>query len=398
MRFLYNYKVNQTRIAFVLGSKFPTPKAYGVTTRETLISLINLSCEVRIFCYRNNYSDSDFDKISSTYSNYRVSKLSQCLLKFGEVGIQRLNQLSWQIGNSINLFLNLKQIKLFNPDIIWTRDPLIAFICSRNISKTKVILEVHNNNSKIVYKYICKHFKNISFFPINTINDNFLKSINPSIKTMLAPMSVNSEILVTKNQINDFILELSKKKERGLKIGYIGNIAPQGYSKGIEDLIKLSQICQAKANDYEIVLIGCTLREKQKFDKFKIEAAIKEKYLKFEIHLSHSEALKIMKTFDVLVLPLPQDRNYVGMPLKLLEYLAAGRITIIAKSIVTTSIFQNGFNPYYYVPGNPSNLFEVIEFAVSDLDLKKKISLGVDFASQYTWESRTERMLSINLV
>jgi glycosyltransferase involved in cell wall biosynthesis len=211
-------------------------------------------------------------------------------------------------------------------------------------------------------------------------------------------MSINSKILATKNQIDEFILELNKKKNLGLKIGYIGNIAPQGYSKGVEDLIKLSQICQTKANHYEIVLIGCTLTEKKLFDQFKKDSALSEEYLKCETHLSHTEALRAMKTFDVLVLPVPQDRSYVGMPLKLLEYLAAGRITIIAESKVTTSIFQDGFKPYYYIPGNPLNLFNAIDFAISDLNLKRNISLGVNFASQFTWRSRTEKMLSITLM
>ena len=105
----------------------------------------------------------------------------------------------------------------------------------------------------------------------------------------------------------------------------------------------------------------------------------------------------MMKKFDVLVLPLPKDSKYTGMPLKLLEYLAAGRITLVANSVITTSVFQGEFSPYFYLPGNAISLFDSLHFAISDSALKKNIESGIKFASQFTWELRSNKMLSIDL-
>ena len=40
------------KIAFLLGSAFPTPKAYGITTRETMNVLIKDLFTVRVFCFK----------------------------------------------------------------------------------------------------------------------------------------------------------------------------------------------------------------------------------------------------------------------------------------------------------------------------------------------------------
>lgn len=394
---MYDGKVSRPRIAFVMGSKFPTSKAYGVTTRETLKSLINSSCDVRIFCHRSNYLDEDFATIANTISNYRFNRLSSILIKFGENGVNRFNQLSWLVGTWISLLLNLTLIKSFKPGVVWTRDPMIAFICLKGVPNIRVVLEVHNTGNKILFKSLSRYKNRVYFFPINTINDNFLKSINFDLETNLAPMAISSEHLATENQIDEYIEQLKIKQKQNLRIGYVGNFAPQGYSKGIEDLIELSRICQLNSNNFEITLIGCTDSEKNSYELHRKKLGIDVAYLKFVTHISHSEALIMMKKFDVLVLPLPKNSKYTGMPLKLLEYLAAGRITLVANSVITTSVFQGEFSPYFYLPGNAVSLFDSLHFAISDSALKKNIESGIKFASQFTWELRSNKMLSIAL-
>ena len=394
---MYDGKVSGPRIAFVMGSKFPTSKAYGVTTRETLRSLINSSCNVKIFCHKSNYLDEDFAKIADTVSNYRFNRLSSILIKFGESGLNRFNQISWLMGTLISLLLNLTLIKSFKPELVWTRDPMIAFLCLKGVPNIRVVLEVHSTGTKFLYKFLSRYRNKVYFFPINTINDNFLKSINCDLETNLAPMAINSEHLATENQIDEYMVQLKTKQKQNLRIGYVGNFAPQGYSKGIEDLIELSRICQLNSNNFETTLIGCTDSEKNSYELHRKKLGIDVAYLKFMTHISHSEALIMMKEFDVLVLPLPMDSKYIGMPLKLLEYLAAGRVTIVANSVITTSVFQGEFNPYYYLPGNAVNLFNSIHFAISDSALKNTIESGIKFASQFTWELRSNKMLSIAL-
>ena len=92
---------------------------------------------------------------------------------------------------------------------------------------------------------------------------------------------------------------LKTKQKQNLRIGYVGNFAPQGYSKGIEDLIELSRICQLNSNNFEITLIGCTNSEKNSYEVHRKELGIDAAYLKLsELYFKNNqpnEAKQVLK-------------------------------------------------------------------------------------------------------
>ena len=62
------------KILFIVTTAFPTPKAYGVTTRETMTAAKNLGHEVYSLSLKNNYSDSDYDVINSSLNYLKANK------------------------------------------------------------------------------------------------------------------------------------------------------------------------------------------------------------------------------------------------------------------------------------------------------------------------------------
>jgi glycosyltransferase involved in cell wall biosynthesis len=128
------------------------------------------------------------------------------------------------------------------------------------------------------------------------------------------------------------------------------------------------------------------------------EEILEAKNISFIPHMSHTSAVKSMKDFDILVLPLPFDSNYQGMPLKLLEYLSSGRIVIVAESEYIREIFNDGFYPYFYEQGNINSLHCSINAYMNEKDLERHILDGVNFASKFTWESRTKSVLNMVLI
>ena len=56
------------KILFVVPSAFPTQKAYGVTTRESMVAAKNLGHQVYSLSLKSNYTDSDYDEITDRIS------------------------------------------------------------------------------------------------------------------------------------------------------------------------------------------------------------------------------------------------------------------------------------------------------------------------------------------
>ena len=161
------------RIAFVLGSKFPTSRAYGVTTRETLEVLLEHSISFKVFCFKGSYIDRDFNKIMAHVNNLRVLLLSKILRFLSNFGNSRINYIAWRLALFLDLCFNLSRIRKFNPNVIWTRDPFIAYILLKVFPRVKIALEVHENVGKRFYKKVIDS-QRVKFFPINKENSIFL--------------------------------------------------------------------------------------------------------------------------------------------------------------------------------------------------------------------------------
>ena len=131
--------MEQLRIAMILSTKFPTIKAYGVTTRETAKVLISKSHDVKIFCLHGDYTDSDFEKLSKNLQFFDQNTFNKNLIKYGEKGSKIWHKLSWLIGTMLNLFGNFFYVKNFKPNVIWTREPIVAYFFSRKIPKVEII-------------------------------------------------------------------------------------------------------------------------------------------------------------------------------------------------------------------------------------------------------------------
>jgi hypothetical protein len=382
------------RVAFILGSKFPTVKAYGVTTRETVNVLSREGYSVRVYAMYSEYSDADYKSISKNIRNLHKNRIIDYLISKGEIDLKKIGQLSWNFGLILSIVTSRKMIKSFKPEIIWLRDPLIAFLCLRMFSKSQIVLEVHYKFNRMFVRTLTKNSNRVLFCPINLENGIFLKSAKQSFLSVLSPMAIRADQLPLEQEVSAFVRIVKQKKGNNLKIGYVGKLFPQGYSKGFEELIMLAKFYQDNSINNEVTIVGATAYEMKICLSMQKDFNIGEKFLKFQGHVSHSDALRIMKQFDILVLPVPIDTKYIGMPLKLLEYLSAGRITVIQESKLLSGFLKGKYQPNFYSRNSPGSLHVAIISAIDNSRLREQILDGIDFASSFTWERRTKRILS----
>ncbi len=386
--------MNNIKIAYVVGAPFPTKKAYGVTSRETINVLVRNQISTKIFCLPGNHTDSDYNMVSELISVFTQSLISKKFIFYGSLGSSRLYFALWRIGIAKIVIENFKKITDFKPDYIWLRDPLIAYLYLKKFKSIKIILEVHEKSGKYFLKNLVKFNTRICYFPITKENEDYLRNLNPKANSSIAPMAIRAENIAKKEECIDFADFLRTKSFKNLKIGYVGKIAPNNYSKGTEDLIELAKYSKQRKLDLSVSLIGVMGPELSMLEKLRRELKIEESKLNFKVHVTHSQALTLMKDFDVLVLPAYSSNNYTGMPLKLLEYLSTGKITIVADVPLYNQVFLKDFQPFYYTPGDPESLYDSICSAVRLKDLDKHLVAGVEFAANFTWDNRTLNMLS----
>jgi glycosyltransferase involved in cell wall biosynthesis len=111
-----------------------------------------------------------------------------------------------------------------------------------------------------------------------------------------------------------------------------------------------------------------------------------------------SQVPEMLSIMDVAVIPYPKLPNELWFsPLKLYEYMAAGKAIVASQSGQIAEVLQNGYNGILVEPGNLVALSEAINKLIIDPQLR--IQLGKNAQHQaverHSWEKYIQRLEAI---
>ena len=383
------------RIGILLSGRYPTEKAYGVTTNSTIKCLSEMGHSVYVIGLHSLYSEDVPTVNNFAILNYKETRIAKFLKAraFSSHGI--LSQVSWWIYWRILGFLNKSMLHRLNLDLIWIRDPQMMRFAT---NAERIILEIHQDFdlNKLTKRIVALTQSKVVIAPIS---QSLLKKFEESQLenlTVFSPMGINPEDVLDKEEaVNsaNLLMSLIQEQARPLKVGYVGKFYPNGYSKGIEDILGLTSKKSIKNVPIEISLTGGTQSEIELVLEHIRSFHLDQSQLSLNPHLPHSLALEAMRNLDVIVLPSPNSEKYFGFPLKCLEALATGKVVVVSRTKIYEDVFNQEFQPYWYTPGDVDSLHSSIKDAISDPNLSLKIMEGLDFSKRFTWMNRTDRLM-----
>ena len=278
---------------------------------------------------------------------------------------------------AIKLFFILRNKK----ELLYSRSVLSGFIFS--LLGLKCILEIHQplyGFTKLFYKI----FRNIilkktKFIFINkNLNKHFLLKKNLFI---IADDGVD---------LKDFNLK-SKIKYKNSCV-YTGSLFK---GKGIELILKIAK----KMKEFNFYVYG----DISTTSDLIINECIKQKNLKLLGHVSYSQIPKILKSHKIILMPYSDKvfgnhkhanlSNYMS-PLKLFDYLAAGRVIIASKNRSYLHILKNNNNSILCSSLKPDQWISSInKISSNSLNFKKFQKNSLKTAKLFTWQSRINKIV-----
>jgi glycosyltransferase involved in cell wall biosynthesis len=109
--------------------------------------------------------------------------------------------------------------------------------------------------------------------------------------------------------------------------------------------------------------------------------------------LSQSEVVPYLQAADVLVIP-DTVTDVTASPLKLFEYLAAGRAVVLPDIRALREILADGVG-YYFRRGDTADLVRALETALSDPERPRRERAGRAAVELHTYAARAERILDV---
>ncbi|MBD5393037.1 MAG: glycosyltransferase family 4 protein [Lachnospiraceae bacterium] len=273
---------------------------------------------------------------------------------------------------------------------IITRDPIVAFLAV--LFHKKVVLDLHGELAHLcgrAYRIIkLDFFRKSKYLNIVMITESLTKYYEK--KYGLDPKSVT--VLPDGYTPENFMSysDLPLLPEQKMRIAYAGSF---GVGRGYEIIQELAK--QDKDNKYTIYG-GVTE------DALKVTGQNPPVNISFKGFIANRDIPEALCNQDILLLPYQntliakgEDTGKVMSPLKLFEYMAAGRV-IIASDLQVLKEILNGSNCYFAAPDDVSSWKEIIDhISANRAEAVNKAEKAKQDVKQYTWRTRAERMLEL---
>jgi len=374
------------KICYIANSTVPSQTANSFQVMKMCDGFAGLGMDVILLLPKNEniksfYILKDFYSLSNNFDIEYLMRLKT----------DRLSNFSYALSVLIYVLR-----KLGKKVIYYTRNELIALWLAR--LGFPVIYETHqfNYGNKSIDSKIQKRVLKLSSLPALL----FIVSISNMLKMKWLQVGVPEEKIFVLHDAVDLerFFNLPEKetlrKEIGLPIEkfivtYCGKISKD---RGIEILLETA----LRLKDVYFLIIGG--REKEIINEFK-EYVIKRKIenVLFTGFVENKIVPKYLKASDVLVM-LHTDAcliKDVTSPLKLFEYLAAGKPIIACDLPAIKEILKDEENALLIKP-SVSDLIKGIKRIRQDNKLIRKIEENnFQLAQKYTWKNRCEKIIDL---
>ena len=292
-----------------------------------------------------------------------------------------------QSSISFNLWSKgMKLINEFQPDIIHLHNrffftTLIGLFLSKRFSYPTIVT-LHLGSLDFLHGIKGYFVKKFEKFMIRLINNNasLITAVSKNVKNNGIKLGINSKkCKVVPNGVDLSFFKMNRlysKKPR--KIIFIGRLLK---NKGPLILVKSASLVRKKIPDVQFILVGDgPLRDNIEKYCQKNNLASNIKFLGWV-----RDIREIMKESDLYVRPSYLD----GMPLGVLEAMAAELPVIATKISGTTEIVEHGKTGHLINADNIEELAEaIIELLMNPSYMKKIAKNGFEFVqSKYDWEN-----------
>lgn len=362
------------KIAVIFNNRLPTERAHGLQIVKMCSAFAGAGADIELIIpdIYNPIKDDIF-------AHYQVKKNFSINKKwcFNWQGNYRLRYLTFIISL---LFSGISKDRF-----IFTRHPEVAFLFSR--LGYKVIFEIHNWQKEKTRKnsfFLRKAFLIVSTTQI--IKKEFIRNGFAPEKIIVAPNAVElKDFDLPVSQV--YIREQLKIPQNKTIVLYSGHLYKQ---KGAETIIEAAKLLSYK---YYFIFIGGLPFDVKNLKELangrsNIDIRGPKKYIEVPFYL---------KAADILIVPnsgLDETESKYTSPLKLFEYLAAGKI-IVASAVPAIKEFLNEKTAVLFKPDDASDLARVIEEISSDFDGQKEImNNALLMAEKYTWQKRAEKIIN----
>lgn len=369
------------KIAYLSSSIIPSRAANSVHVMKMCQAFSNNGHEVILYAPDNPNIENG---VENPYKFYGVDECFE---------IKKMPWFNIKGKNYLFSFLTSLDARKRKPDLAYGRN-LASCYFSALLGLTTVY-EAHqpiNKSNKMKEYLFSKLIKSKNFKELVVISDSLKNYYLKNYKIDKEKIIVAHDGADMPNKLNNN--ELINFGKGSFDVGYIGQL----YSgKGMEIISKLVEKCDWA----HFHIVGGT-EDDIRYWKNRMK---NYNNITFYGYIPNSETDKFRQSFDIVLAPYQKEVSTHGSgksniaewmsPLKIFEYMAAGKAIVASDLHVLKEILQNKKNALLCNPDDIVEWIEAMKILKDNPTLKNKISFQAykTFKHNYTWENRAKKIL-----
>jgi glycosyltransferase involved in cell wall biosynthesis len=180
-------------------------------------------------------------------------------------------------------------------------------------------------------------------------------------------------------------------------IGYVGRFDTQGLDKGLGELVQAVAALHDLSPKPMLVCVGGPQHLATRYAAQARALGCSSDDARFADYVAPTEVPTWIGAADVLAIPFPDHPHFArSSPLKLFEYLAAGRPIVASALPGIADVVRHERDALLVEPGNVDALAAALRRALTDSTLARELSAAARVtARDHTWDARAAAMLTV---
>lgn len=371
------------KIIYIANSRIPTEKAHGYQICKMCEVFAGYGHEVELVVpNRKNHIIEDVYSYYDVKRNFKITKIF-CL------DLINFEKIIGKIGfllQSISFLYSLRFKKINKSGVVYSRFIYVSLIFKNSILELHSLPKKPSLLMKCVLKRSAKLIVTTSF-----------------IKKRLMEMGIEEEkVIVAADAADVYKFDIKYNTEEARQktnlpqdvylLGYVGMLRTMDMEKGVDiAILSLKEMIEK----IKLVIVGGSKDDVEFYKKFVKDNGLEGRVI-FTGMVKYKSVPLYLKSFDVLLAPFPKNEhyNYYMSPLKMFEYMAAGKPMVISDLPSIRDVLNDG-DCIFCQPGNVASLVGGVKRLFSDHDLAVKISENAQKKSRlFTWDVRANKILN----
>lgn len=390
------------KLLYVSLMRLPTEKAHGLQIMQNCEAFAAAGCDVTLWVARR-WNTRELGQVKDPYAYYGV-EANFAIRRIPCIDLFPLFPADG-VGARIAFYLLLFSYALAalipllfsRAEIYYSRDELMLALLAHLKFRRALAYEAHQyapaGRGAALQRFVASRVGSV-IATTGTLRQDLIAQRDAD-----AERAIVAHDGIRRRRFADLPTQAEARKQLGWSgdafiVGYLGRLHTLGMDKGVGHLIN----ALAPLEGVHLALVGGPDEAAQVLRERWLARGLPADIFLYAGHVPPTEAPLYLRAFDVCAMPLPFTTHFAqyASPLKLFEYMAAGRAIVASDLPAWSDVVSHEETALLLPPDDIAAWAAAIERLKVDGDLRRRLGdqARERVLAHYTWRARAERILA----